>query len=69
MHGHTSNPIIWSSAFTFYAYLVLLDTVLVTLELGSIFYVQKNATGKKALNSIFPPHVSAYLIGRYQVVA
>ena len=63
---NTSNPIIWSSAFRFYTYLVLLDTV--TWELGSIFYVQKNTTYKKALHYLFPPHVSAYLVGRYQLV-
>ena len=65
---HTSNPIIWSSAFTFFTYLVLMEIVLVTRELGSIFYVQKNTTYKKAFNSLFPPHVSGYFVGQYHVV-
>ena len=34
------------------AYLILFDTVLVTWELRSIFYVQENTTDKKALNSL-----------------
>jgi len=30
-----------------------MDTALVTWELGSIFYVQKNTTDKKVLNSLY----------------